>query len=84
MIEKPEPKQPLHTVRILNISKQMIPLQVRPPGGDFFIHEQQVRLAVGGSAILPKSYLMDNQIRNLTAKRMIQVVYDSALNNGHE
>jgi len=64
-------------VRLYNCSKQMIPLQVRAPGSDFFSNEQQVRLNPGQDVMLPKSYLREDQIENLRKRRMVQVNYDS-------
>lgn len=63
-------------VRIYNSSKQMIPLQVRVPGSDFY-EEQQVRLGPGQDVFMPKSHLREDQLTNLQQKRMIKVVYDS-------
>ena len=65
------------TVRIYNRSKQMVPLQVRAPGSDFFSNEQQVRILPGKDVTLPKSYLLPDQVENLTKRRMITVTYDS-------
>lgn len=65
------------TIRLYNCSKQMIPLQVRAPGADFFSNEQQVRLEPGKDVTLPKSYLREDQVENLRKRRMIQVNYDS-------
>lgn len=65
------------TVRIYNCSKQMIPLQVRAPGSDFFTNEHQIRLDPGKDVALPKSHLREDQIENLRKKRMIKVIYDS-------
>jgi hypothetical protein len=64
-------------VRVYNCSKQMIPLQLRAPGSDFFTNEQQVRIDPGKDVILPKSHLREDQIENLRKRRLIQVVYDS-------
>ncbi len=66
-----------HVVRIYNQSKQMIPLQLRAPGSDFFTNEQQIRLGPGKNVILPKSHLLEDQITNLQKRRMITVVFDS-------
>jgi hypothetical protein len=66
-----------HVVRIYNNSKQMIPLQVRTPGGDFFTSEQQVRIMPGRDVLLLKSHLRSDQIENLTKKGLVRVVYDS-------
>lgn len=70
-------KMKSHVVRIYNCSRQMIPLQLRPPGSDFFNNEQQVRIAPSKDVLLPKSYLRWDQVKNLQAKRMLKVVYDS-------
>ena len=64
-------------VRIYNCSKQMIPLQLRSPKGDFFLHEQVVQLGPGKTVKLPKSHINDAQIQNLQKRRQIQVIYDS-------
>jgi len=63
--------------RIYNCSNQMLPLQVRPPGGDFYRNEQQVRLLPGTDVTLPKSHLRADQIDNLQKRQMIKVVFDS-------
>jgi hypothetical protein len=65
-------------VRIYNNSRQMIALQVRAPGADFYTHEQQVRINPGKDVVLPKTHLREEQIKNLQAKRLIKVVYDSS------
>ena len=66
-----------YVVQIYNSSRQMIPIVVRPPGGDFFLHEQTIYLRPGKTVRLPKSFLNDSQITNLTAKRMIRILHDS-------
>jgi len=65
------------TCRILNISQQTISLQVRRPGGDFFVHEQQVRLNPHQHVLLPKNHLNENQVGNLRKSRMISMTFDS-------
>lgn len=65
------------TICVYNCSKQMIPIQVRPPGGDFFKSEHQIRLAPGKSVTLIKSHVRQEQIDNLQQRRMIKVVHDS-------
>ncbi len=69
-------------VRLYNCSKQMIPLQVRAPGSDFYSNEQQVRLESGKDVMLPKSYLRMEQIENLQKRRMLKVNYDSEATQG--
>jgi len=64
-------------VRLYNCGTQMIPLQVRPPGADFYTGESQVRLAPGQDTLLPHSHLRWEQIENLQKRRMIRVIYDS-------
>jgi hypothetical protein len=64
-------------VQIYNSSRQMIPISVRPPGGDFFLHEQTIYLRPGKTVRLPKSFLNDSQMSNLTTKRMIRILHDS-------
>jgi hypothetical protein len=64
-------------VQLYNSSKQMIPISVKPPGGDFFLHEQTIYLAPGKTVRLPKNFLNDSQIANLTTKRMLRILHDS-------
>ena len=64
-------------IRIYNRSKQMIPLQARVPGGDFYTSEQQIRLNPGQDALVPKSHLLMDQVQNLQKRGMIQIYYDS-------
>lgn len=68
-------------IRIYNSSNQMIPLQVRTPGGDFYTSEQQVRVSPGKDVLLPKNHLMSEQIENLQKRGMIKVIYDSEAAN---
>ena len=63
-------------IRVYNNSKQLLSLQVKPPGGEFYSSEQQVRLLPGQDCLLPKSYIMSEQIENLRARGVIKVVYD--------
>jgi hypothetical protein len=66
-----------NTVRIHNISTQMIALQMKTPGADFYQSEQQIRLAPGQTSLLPKEHLNWDQVLNLQAKTMLKVVSDS-------
>jgi|CXWL01.1.fsa_nt_gi hypothetical protein len=75
--KKTSSKKKSAVIRVYNCSKQMIPLQVRPPGSDFFSNEQQVRLQPNKEALLPKSHIRMEQIRNLQSRRMLRVLYDS-------
>ena len=71
------PETKTQTCRVLNVSKQLICLQVKPPGGDFFIHEQQVRLNPGQHALLPKAHLNQEQVNNLKRSGVIKITFDS-------
>ncbi len=64
-------------VRLYNRSSQMIPVQIKPPGGDFFLHEQTVYLRPRQTVKVPKSHLNHDQIHNLQARRELQVLYDT-------
>ena len=66
------------SIRIYNSSKQMIPIQVRSPKGDFYASEQQIRLLPGKDVLLPKSHIMQEQVDNLAKRRMIRVIYETA------
>lgn len=66
-----------HVIRVYNCSKQMIPLQLRPPNSEFYSNEQQVRIKPGQDVQLPKSYVRREQIENLRGRKMIKVIYDS-------
>lgn len=66
-----------HVIRVYNKSKQLIQLQMRPPGGDFYTNESQVRLLPGKEVLLPKSHCRQDQLENLTKKGFIQIMYDS-------
>ena len=66
-----------HVIRIYNNSKQLIQLQVRAPGSDFFTNEQQVRIQPGKDVLLPKSHLRQDQVENLQKRGFIKIVYDS-------
>lgn len=67
-------KQKSASVRIYNRSKQLIALHVRPPGGDFYATEQQIRINPGQDVELPESHLMMDQIRNLQKQGILQIV----------
>jgi hypothetical protein len=64
-------------IRIYNAGKQLISLQVRAPGSDFFSNEQQVRISPGDDVLLPKTHLRLDQIENLQKRGFIKVLYDS-------
>jgi len=70
-------RQRTEVVRIYNKGRQTLPIQVRPPQGDFYLHEQQVHLHPGKSVLLPKDHLRMEQVTNLSARGVLKVTYDS-------
>lgn len=78
------PVRDMRLVRILNNCKQMIPLQLRPPGTSFFRNEQQIRLNPGQHALLPYEHLRQDQIENLCKKGMIKIIYDTQKRNSNQ
>lgn len=64
-------------IRVYNRSRQTLPLQVKPPGGDFYLHEQQIHLQPGKSVMVPKDHLRMDQVMNLAARGILKVTYDS-------
>ena len=77
-------KSKTRVVRLYNNSKQMIPLQVRAPGSEFYTGESQVRLDPGKDVILPYSHLRQEQIDNLKRRGMLRILYDSQTAEDHE
>jgi hypothetical protein len=66
------------TLTILNRSKQVVSINCKhPPGSDFFVASQEVRLGPGKKATLPKSRLWTSQISRLRKRGMISVISDS-------
>jgi len=59
-------------VMITNTCRQMIPLQVKPPKGDFYYEEHQIRLNPGQSVTLPTRYLNLSQIENCKSRGNIR------------
>jgi len=60
-------------VTLCNSSKQLLRIQVKPRGGDFYMEEQQIALNPGGTVTLPKEYLLAAQVENLQARGMLKV-----------
>lgn len=71
-------------VRVFNSCKQMIPLQMRPPGTSFYRYEQQIRLNPGQHALLPLDHLREDQIENLQKRGFIKIIYDSGRKNSKQ
>lgn len=70
-------KNKTRVVRIYNSSKQMIPLQVRIPGSEFYTGESQVRIDPGKDVLVPYDHMRADQIENLKKRGMIKILYDS-------
>lgn len=64
----------IETISIYNRSKQVIPLQARPPKGDFYLSEQQIRIMPNETVQINSAYLIEEQINNLAAKGLIKVI----------
>ena len=64
-------------VVISNCSRQMIPLQVRPPKGDFFYEEHQVRLNPGKSVTVLRRWLNMAQIENCRGRGDISIIEEN-------
>lgn len=58
---------------ITNKSRQMLSLQVKPPNGDFYYEEYQIRIMPGKSTKIPRRYLNWSQIENCRGKGMISI-----------
>ena len=71
-------------VRVYNSSNQLIQLQVKPPGGDFYTNESQIRINPGDDVLLPKTHLRQDQLENLKKKGFIKIVHDSEAVAGNE
>jgi len=71
-------------VRVFNSCKQMIPLQMRPPGTSFYRYEQQIRLNPGQHALLPLDHLREDQLENLQKRGFIKIIYDSGSRNSKQ
>lgn len=72
-------KKNTEVIRLFNCSRQLLKLQVRPPGGDFYLHEQQVSLRPGQTVLLPKDHLIQDQVSNLQSRGMLKVIFDSEM-----
>lgn len=77
-------KSKTRVVRLYNNSKQMIPLQVRAPGSEFYTGESQVRLDPGKDVLLPYTHLRQDQVENLKRRGMIKILYDSQIAEDQE
>lgn len=67
-------RQASEILSIYNKSKQTISLQARPPKGDFFLDEQQIRIRPKETVQLDARYIMEEQIKNLASKGLLKIV----------
>ncbi len=66
------------TLTIINISKQLVPLQIKKAKGmDFYVSARDVHLHPGKKITLPKHRLWTEQIDRLSKRRLIRVLIDS-------
>lgn len=65
-------KSPVLT--IYNCSNQMIPIQVRTPGGNFYTSEQQVQIGPGSKIEVPESHVLESQIANLQGRGVLKII----------
>lgn len=61
-------------IRIINISRQTIPIQVSAVNGDFYKDQQQIQLAAGKDIQLDEKYLVSEQVNNLKERGLLKVV----------
>jgi len=61
-------------VRIINVSNQLIPIQVSAVNGDFYKDQQQIQLAPGKNVQLDEKYLVSEQVNNLRERGLLKVV----------
>lgn len=71
-------KQRTEFIRLSNRSTQTIPIQAKPPGGDFYLHEQQIHLRPGKSVVLPRDHVLNDQIVNLVARGYLRITADAS------
>lgn len=65
-------------VRIVNISNQMIPLQLSAEGEDFFRGQQQIQLKSGHDVMVDEKYLIRGQTENLAQRGMLKLIKSPA------
>lgn len=74
-----EKKPKAGRIRILNISKQLIKINLKPPNRkvDWFIGTQDIDIRPGKTATLTKDRVQIHQVERLCKQGHIQVIYDS-------
>ena len=61
-------------VRIINVSNQLISVQVSAVNGDFYKDQQQIQLAPGKNVQLDEKYLVSEQVNNLRERGLLKVI----------
>ena len=70
------------TITVVNTSRQVIPIHVKPaPGIDFYQGAQDIRLNPGQKMTFPKKRLWSTQIDRLQKRRFLQVFSDTEKSN---
>lgn len=74
-----EKKPKVGRIRVLNISKQLIKINLKPPNRkvDWYIGTQDVDIRPGKDATLQKDRVQMPQIERLCKQGHISVIYDS-------
>jgi hypothetical protein len=68
------PREEMEFVTIENISSQMVRIQIKPPGGDFYLDEQQIQINPNNRISVPKDHLLWQQIENFKAHKILRVI----------
>jgi len=61
-------------VRIINVSRQMIPIQLTAEGEDFFRGQQQIQLHAGQDVLVDEKYLIKGQTENLAQRGLLKLI----------
>lgn len=62
------------TIRIINQSRQMIPIQLTAEGEDFFRGQQQIQLMSGKDILIDEKYLINGQVENLRQRGLLKLI----------
>jgi hypothetical protein len=65
------------TIRIINSSSQMIPIQLTAEGEDFFRGQQQMQLMPGKDVLIDEMYLINGQVDNLRERGLLKLIRQS-------
>jgi hypothetical protein len=72
--QQKESVAPGPVVTLYNPRSQAVPIRQRPPGSDFFTHEQTITIRGKSLAKVPKNFLDWDQIKNLQMRGHIKVI----------